>query len=238
MPQNFSLTALEQRDEFIARHIGSPSDELDAMLDAIGAPNLDTLIDQTVPPAIRLPAPMPLADARPEAEALAVLKTIAGKNRVNKSLIGMGYNDTLAPKVIVRNVLENPGWYTAYTPYQAEIAQGRLEALLNYQQMVIDLTGLELANASLLDEATAAAEARPRPSSSRPTATRRPSRTSRHALASPASSSSSAPRMKPHSRKSSAPSSSTRTTRARSATFPVRSRPSSRATASSPSPPT
>jgi len=159
MPQNFSLTALEQRDEFIARHIGSPSDELDAMLDAIGAPNLDTLIDQTVPPAIRLPAPMPLADARPEAEALAVLKTIAGKNRVNKSLIGMGYNDTLAPKVIVRNVLENPGWYTAYTPYQAEIAQGRLEALLNYQQMVIDLTGLELANASLLDEATAAAEA-------------------------------------------------------------------------------
>ncbi len=159
MPQNFSLTALEQRDEFIARHIGSPSDELDAMLDAIGAPNLDTLIDQTVPPAIRLPAPMPLADARPEAEALAVLKTIAGKNRVNKSLIGMGYNDTLTPKVIVRNVLENPGWYTAYTPYQAEIAQGRLEALLNYQQMVIDLTGLELANASLLDEATAAAEA-------------------------------------------------------------------------------
>ena len=159
MPQNFSLTALEQRDEFIARHIGSPSEELDAMLDAIGAPNLDTLIDQTVPPAIRLPAPMPLADARPEAEALAVLKTIAGKNRVNKSLIGMGYNDTLTPKVIVRNVLENPGWYTAYTPYQAEIAQGRLEALLNYQQMVIDLTGLELANASLLDEATAAAEA-------------------------------------------------------------------------------
>ena len=159
MSQNLSLTALEQRDEFIARHIGSPSEELDAMLDAIGAPNLDTLIDQTVPPAIRLPAPIPLGDARPEAEALAVLKTIASKNKINKSLIGMGYNDTLTPKVIVRNVLENPGWYTAYTPYQAEIAQGRLEALLNYQQMVIDLTGLELANASLLDEATAAAEA-------------------------------------------------------------------------------
>ena len=159
MPQTLPLTTLEQRDEFIARHIGSPTDELNAMLDAIGAPNLDTLIDQTVPPAIRLPAPMPLADARPEAEALAALKVIASKNRINKSLIGMGYNDTLTPKVILRNVLENPGWYTAYTPYQAEIAQGRLEALLNYQQMVIDLTGLELANASLLDEATAAAEA-------------------------------------------------------------------------------
>ena len=159
MPQNQTLTALEQRDEFIARHIGSPTDDLAAMLDAIGAPNLDALIDQTVPPAIRLAAPMPLADARPEAEALAALKAIAGKNRINKSLIGMGYNDTLTPKVILRNVLENPGWYTAYTPYQAEIAQGRLEALLNYQQMVIDLTGLELANASLLDEATAAAEA-------------------------------------------------------------------------------
>ena len=159
MPQNPTLTALEQRDEFIARHIGSPTDDLDAMLDAIGAPNLDTLIDQTVPPAIRLQSPMPLADARPEAEALAVLKSIAAKNKINKSLIGMGYNDTQTPKVILRNVLENPGWYTAYTPYQAEIAQGRLEALLNYQQMVIDLTGLELANASLLDEATAAAEA-------------------------------------------------------------------------------
>ncbi|MBP7524069.1 MAG: aminomethyl-transferring glycine dehydrogenase [Propionivibrio sp.] len=159
LPLSLPLTTLEQRDEFIARHIGSPTDELDAMLDAIGAPNLDTLIDQTAPPAIRLPAPMPLADARPEAEALAALKVIASKNRINKSLIGMGYNDTLTPKVILRNVLENPGWYTAYTPYQAEIAQGRLEALLNYQQMVIDLTGLELANASLLDEATAAAEA-------------------------------------------------------------------------------
>ena len=102
---------------------------------------------------------MPLADAVPEAEALAKLKAIASKNKVNKSLIGMGYNDALTPKVILRNVLENPGWYTAYTPYQAEIAQGRLEALLNYEQMVIDLTGLELSNASLLDEATAAAEA-------------------------------------------------------------------------------
>ncbi len=159
MPQTSTLTALEQRDEFISRHIGLSAEDMARMLDAIGAPSLDALIDQTVPPAIRLSAPMPLADARPEAEALSALKVIAGKNKVNKSLIGMGYSDTLTPKVILRNVLENPGWYTAYTPYQAEIAQGRLEALLNYQQMVIDLTGLELANASLLDEATAAAEA-------------------------------------------------------------------------------
>ncbi|MFZ4537935.1 aminomethyl-transferring glycine dehydrogenase [Propionivibrio sp.] len=159
LPLNFPLSALEQRDEFIARHIGPSPADIVVMLAAIGAPSLDALIEQTVPAAIRLPAPMPLADARTEADALSAIKAIAGKNRVNKSLIGMGYSDTLTPKVILRNVLENPGWYTAYTPYQAEIAQGRLEALLNYQQMVIDLTGLELANASLLDEATAAAEA-------------------------------------------------------------------------------
>lgn len=158
MPQPLSLTSLEQRDEFIARHIGLSAADMSAMLAAINAPSLDALIDQTVPAAIRLPLPLP--DARPEAEALAALKAIAGKNKVNKSLIGMGYNDTLTPKVILRNVLENPGWYTAYTPYQAEIAQGRLEALLSYEQMVIDLTGLELANASLLDEATAASSKR------------------------------------------------------------------------------
>ena len=159
MPNAQTLSALEQRDEFIARHIGPCPSEIAAMLATIGASSLDQLIDQTVPAAIRLPAPLSLAGARTENEALGALKAIAGKNRVNKSLIGMGYADTLTPKVILRNVLENPGWYTAYTPYQAEIAQGRLEALLNYQQMVIDLTGLELANASLLDEATAAAEA-------------------------------------------------------------------------------
>jgi glycine dehydrogenase len=159
MPQTLPLSALEQRDEFINRHIGPTPADIGAMLGAIGAQSLDALIAQTVPASIRLPAPLPLPDCRPEAEALAALKAIAGKNRVNKSMIGMGYSDTLTPKVIVRNVLENPGWYTAYTPYQAEIAQGRLEALLNYQQMVTDLTGLELANASLLDEATAAAEA-------------------------------------------------------------------------------
>ena len=159
MPNTQSLSALEQRDEFIARHIGPSPDDIAAMLGTIGAPSLEALTDQTVPAAIRLPEPLALAEPRPEAEALAALKAIAGKNKLNKSLIGMGYAATRMPAVIQRNVLENPGWYTAYTPYQAEIAQGRLEALLNYQQMVIDLTGLELANASLLDEATAAAEA-------------------------------------------------------------------------------
>jgi len=154
-----SLNVLENRDEFIARHIGPSPEDIPAMLDAIGAASVDALIDETVPAAIRLPAPLPLPAPRPEAEALAALKAVAEKNVINKSLIGMGYADTLTPTAILRNVLENPGWYTAYTPYQAEIAQGRLEALLNYQQMVIDLTGLELANASLLDEATAAAEA-------------------------------------------------------------------------------
>ncbi len=153
------LAALEQGDEFIARHIGSDETDIAAMLAAVGAKSLDELIKQTVPAAIRLAAPLPLPCPQREHEALARLKAIAGKNRIQHSLIGMGYADTLTPKVILRNVLENPGWYTAYTPYQAEIAQGRLEALLNYQQMVIDLTGLELANASLLDEATAAAEA-------------------------------------------------------------------------------
>ncbi|WP_428827746.1 aminomethyl-transferring glycine dehydrogenase [Azonexus sp. IMCC34842] len=159
MPLNQPLSALEQRDEFIARHIGPCPTEVAAMLAAIGADSLDQLIDQTVPAAIRLPADLPLPTPQREHEALATLKAIAGKNVINKSCIGMGYYDTLTPTVILRNVLENPGWYTAYTPYQAEIAQGRLEALLNYQQMVIDLTGLEIANASLLDEATAAAEA-------------------------------------------------------------------------------
>ncbi len=159
MPPTLPLSALERRDEFINRHLGSNPTEIAAMLSAIGAASVDTLIEQTVPTAIRLASPLALPDARPEAEALAALKAIAGKNRVQKSMIGLGYSDTITPQVIVRNVLENPGWYTAYTPYQAEIAQGRLEALLNYQQMVIDLTGLALANASLLDEATAAAEA-------------------------------------------------------------------------------
>jgi glycine dehydrogenase len=157
------LSALEQQDEFVGRHLGHEAGETAAMLAAVKAGNLDQLIAETVPTSIRLSAPLSsfanLAGPMREHEALAKLKAIAGKNVLAKSQIGMGYHDTLLPNVILRNVLENPGWYTAYTPYQAEIAQGRLEALLNYQQMVIDLTGMELANASLLDEATAAAEA-------------------------------------------------------------------------------
>lgn len=153
------LSRLEQRDGFVHRHLGPNANQIAHMCATLGVSDVDALIEQTVPAGIRLDAPLPLADASPEHEALARLKAIAGRNVIKKSMIGMGYYGTHTPAVILRNVMENPGWYTAYTPYQAEIAQGRLEALLNYQQMVIDLTGLELANASLLDEATAAAEA-------------------------------------------------------------------------------
>ena len=157
-----TLAALEQRDEFVARHIGPCPAEIAQMLAAIGTGSLDQLVAETVPAAIRAPSALSLPGLPgplPEHEALEKLKHIAERNRPMKSLIGLGYYDTITPKVILRNVTENPGWYTAYTPYQAEVAQGRLEALLNYQQMVMDLTGMELANASLLDEATAAAEA-------------------------------------------------------------------------------
>ena len=153
------LARLEQRDAFVHRHLGPDANEIARMCATIGVTDVDALIEQTVPAGIRLESPLPLAGAMPEHEALARLKAIAGRNVVKKSLIGQGYYGTHVPAVVLRNVLENPGWYTAYTPYQAEISQGRLEALLNYQQMVIDLTGLELANASLLDDATAAAEA-------------------------------------------------------------------------------
>jgi glycine dehydrogenase len=129
------------------------------MLKKIDAPTLDALIDQTVPAAIRLKQPLNLAEGMSEYGYLQHLRGLAAKNKLFKTYIGLGYNDTIVPPVIQRNILENPGWYTAYTPYQAEIAQGRLEALLNYQTMVCDLTGMEIANASLLDEATAAAEA-------------------------------------------------------------------------------
>ncbi|MFV3413458.1 aminomethyl-transferring glycine dehydrogenase [Pseudomonas nitroreducens] len=154
-----SLSQLHQPDAFLARHLGPDSAEQQAMLDTLGLGNRDDLIVQTVPPAIRLNRPLDLPAALDEQGALAKLKGYAQKNELWTSLIGTGYYGTLTPTVILRNVLENPGWYTAYTPYQPEIAQGRLESLLNFQQMTIDLTGLDLASASLLDEATAAAEA-------------------------------------------------------------------------------
>ncbi len=146
-------------DQFVGRHLGSGSQHIQEMLDVLGLDSLDQLIDATVPEAIRLRQPLDLPEARTEHALLAELRSIASENAPFRSFIGMGYADTLTPPVILRNILENPGWYTQYTPYQAEISQGRLEALLNYQTMVIDLTGLEIANASLLDEGTAAAEA-------------------------------------------------------------------------------
>jgi glycine dehydrogenase len=146
-------------DQFVNRHNGSSVNDVQDMLKAIHAPTLDALIDQTLPAAIRLKKPLNLPDGLSEQAYLQHLRSIAAKNKLYKTYIGLGYYDTILPPVILRNVLENPGWYTAYTPYQAEIAQGRLEALLNFQTMVIDLTGMEIANASLLDEATAAAEA-------------------------------------------------------------------------------
>ncbi|MBE9200736.1 MULTISPECIES: aminomethyl-transferring glycine dehydrogenase [unclassified Nodularia (in: cyanobacteria)] len=144
---------------FAQRHIGPNSDDIQQMLEVLGLQNLDSLIDKTVPQGIRLQKSLKLPPAQSEYAALARLKQIAAKNQVCRSYIGTGYYDCITPPVIQRNILENPGWYTAYTPYQPEIAQGRLEALLNFQTMIIDLTGLEIANASLLDEATAAAEA-------------------------------------------------------------------------------
>ncbi len=156
---NRSLRALEDRAEFIGRHIGPRDDEIRHMLGHLGLDSLEALISESTPPSIRAERPLDLAAARNEAQVLQRLRDMADANTVNHSLIGLGYHPTLVPPVILRNVLENPGWYTAYTPYQAEIAQGRLEGLLNFQQMVMDFTGMELANASLLDEATAAAEA-------------------------------------------------------------------------------
>ncbi|MGI9115427.1 MAG: aminomethyl-transferring glycine dehydrogenase, partial [Chthoniobacterales bacterium] len=144
---------------FADRHIGPKSDEIAQMLRAIGFENLDALIDAAVPKNIQLDRLLDLPEAKSESEALAELRALASKNRVLRNFIGAGYYGTITPPVIQRNILENPGWYTAYTPYQAEIAQGRLEALLNFQTMITDLTALDIANASLLDEATAAAEA-------------------------------------------------------------------------------
>jgi glycine dehydrogenase len=154
-----TLADLEQHAGFVARHIGTTAAEQAEMLQTLGYASRAALIDAVVPPSIRQREPLALPAAKGEDEALAVLKKYAGKNRVLKSFIGQGYYGTLTPGVILRNVLENPAWYTAYTPYQAEISQGRLEALVNFQTMVCDLAGLPVANASMLDEATAAAEA-------------------------------------------------------------------------------
>ncbi|EPA0957290.1 aminomethyl-transferring glycine dehydrogenase [Vibrio parahaemolyticus] len=153
------LQSLSTQNEFVGRHNGPKLSDQQKMLEAINAVSLDALISETVPANIRLEQPMTLAEAKSEADMLATMKQFAKQNQVKRTFIGQGYYNTFTPNVILRNVLENPGWYTAYTPYQPEISQGRLESLLNFQQMVIDLTGMEIANASLLDEATAAAEA-------------------------------------------------------------------------------
>ncbi|MEZ4735004.1 MAG: aminomethyl-transferring glycine dehydrogenase [Caldilineaceae bacterium] len=150
---------LPRQDQFVHRHVGPTELEIARMVEIIGVDSLDALIEATVPQSIRLNQELKLAGPRSESEVLDELRALAEKNQPFRSLIGMGYYGTLTPGVILRNILENPGWYTHYTPYQAEIAQGRLEALLNFQTMIMELTGLEIANASLLDEATAAAEA-------------------------------------------------------------------------------
>src|SRR5437773_5460209 len=146
-------------NSFARRHIGPNQEEIDAMLGSVGLENLNALIEAAIPKNIRLNRQLDLPEAKSESEALTELRAISKKNRVTRSFIGAGYYDCITPPVIQRNILENPGWYTAYTPYQAEIAQGRLEALINFQQMIMDLTAFDIANASLLDEATAAAEA-------------------------------------------------------------------------------
>ena len=154
-----SLDDLETDDEFIARHIGPDDGEIAEMLRELGVDSMQALVAETVPQAIVSDTPSDLPRGLGEQKTLERLKCLAEGNQKLISMIGMGYHDTVLPTVIQRNVLEHPGWYTAYTPYQAEVSQGRLEAVLNYQQMVMDLTGMELANASLLDEASAAAEA-------------------------------------------------------------------------------
>ncbi|KAA0874175.1 aminomethyl-transferring glycine dehydrogenase [Nitrincola tapanii] len=154
-----SLQQLEQHDAFLERHIGPSLEEQHAMLAKLGLDSLDALTEKTLPASIRIDQPLTLASSASETEVLERLKGMMQKNQLKRSMIGMGFYDVIVPNVILRNVLENPGWYTAYTPYQPEISQGRLEGLLTFQQMILDLTGLDLANASLLDEATAAAEA-------------------------------------------------------------------------------
>jgi len=152
-------TLLARQDQFVHRHLGPDDLDIERMIEVIGVDSLDALINETVPKAIRMDGALKLAGPRSESAVLDEMRTLAKQNQLYRSFIGMGYYGTLTPGVILRNILENPGWYTQYTPYQAEIAQGRLEALLNFQTMVMDLTGLDIANASLLDEGTAAAEA-------------------------------------------------------------------------------
>jgi glycine dehydrogenase len=159
MASEHSLPDLEAPDHLVGRHVGPDDGEQARMLDALGLSSLEELIDRAVPESIRTREPLRVPPARSETDAVTRLRDLARRNDVFTSLIGMGYSDTVTPPVILRNVLEDPAWYTAYTPYQPEISQGRLEALLNFQTMVIDLTGMEIANASLLDEATAAGEA-------------------------------------------------------------------------------
>ncbi|HEX9328411.1 MAG TPA: glycine dehydrogenase (aminomethyl-transferring), partial [Reyranella sp.] len=154
-----STPTFPRTDQFVHRHIGPTDADIQEMLATLGLQSLDALVDATVPADIRMRKPLALDRHIGEFDALAKLRVLHDRNQVFRSFIGMGYHDCVTPAVIQRNILENPGWYTQYTPYQAEIAQGRLEALLTFQTMVADLTGLPLANASLLDEATAAAEA-------------------------------------------------------------------------------
>ena len=159
MASEQSLAELEAFDDFVRRHVGPDAAEQARMLAALDLPSIEDLLDRAVPDSIRTREPLRVPPARSEADAVARLHDLAHRNDVFTSLIGTGYSDTITPPVILRNVLEDPAWYTAYTPYQPEISQGRLEALLNFQTMVSDLTGMEIANASLLDEATAAGEA-------------------------------------------------------------------------------
>ncbi len=146
-------------ENFVDRHIGPRDHEIEAMLKKIGVSSVDELINQVVPADIRINEPLKIEGGLTERQYYRKIINIAAKNKVYNTYIGMGYYDTITPAVILRNVLENPSWYTSYTPYQAEISQGRLEALLNFQTVICDLTSMEIANASLLDEATAAAEA-------------------------------------------------------------------------------
>ena len=159
MTQHTSLRSLEHHDAFIERHIGPNDAEVAQMLRVVGHESLESFTDAIVPASIRTPDPLDLPESMTEVDALAKIRDIADRNKVFRSFIGQGYHGTHVPNVILRNILENPGWYTAYTPYQAEISQGRMEALINFQTMCAELTGMEIANASLLDEATAAAEA-------------------------------------------------------------------------------